>query len=544
MPADDPLSNLTFHAPPGWPPPPRGWRPPPEWKPDPSWPPPPPGWVFWRPAEAGPTAPPPPPPPAVQFAIGEAPADAGIADRSSDPVGPASVKEQPVKEQPEVTAEPGPTRKRGLPRRRIVLIAAAAVVVIGLATIGLVVVLADPCKSLKPGADLTECDFTGRDLAGTDLTGATLIRAVLRTANLAGAVLAGSDLSEADLSGADLTGAKIESATADGASLAGAHLDHAVLTDAELDGADLTEASLIGATLTGAGLTRANLKNAEISGAVLSDADLSEADLSGASLSGAVLAGAQLARARLDEADLTGADLTRADLSSSTLVGALLRRGELQDVVGLTDEMLASALGVGEVDLAAEALRQELHFDDTMSIIAAVAPAVTGSGVQGTHAYADTPAFHPLVVLGQGGAALTPDWAAGVQGLWMPEALRFVELVAVTEPGREVVEDCGMYVNSVTLEETGHLVRYRETIGVRVYSATTGQLVAAQVFRGPDPRACSPTNETTAAILDGLWGDPADYSALIPWLSGIVHPPVDVTGAGAGSVNWDPGERG
>jgi len=40
------MPKLVFHAPPGWPEPPKGWFPPAGWQPDPSWPAPPPGWVL------------------------------------------------------------------------------------------------------------------------------------------------------------------------------------------------------------------------------------------------------------------------------------------------------------------------------------------------------------------------------------------------------------------------------------------------------------------------------------------------------------------
>lgn len=528
MSADGPTSTFTFHAPPGWPEPPQGWSPPAGWAPDPSWPAPPPGWEFWRPAE----------PAAARSADAETATDPHLTPEptmaGSDATPPPSADDD---------GRPRTGRGRRLAPVTIALIAAAAVVVVGIAAIGLVVVFGNPCRDPSPGADLSACDFTGEDLSGVDLSGANLTRAVLRSAGLSSAVLTGADLTASDLTGADLSSATMESATMTGARLEGSDLDHALLNRANLDGANLSGASLIGATLAGANLHSATLNSARLSQADLSGADLTEADLNGASLNEAVLTGADLAYARLDGADVTQSDLKDADLSSATLTGAAMDQANLEGTVGLTDAMLADALGVDEADLAAEALRRQLHFDDATAVLSSVAPAAAGSGVQGAHAYVDSPAFHPLVVLGEGGQPTTPDWAAGVQGLWMPEALRYIELVAVTEPGREVVEDCGMYVNSVTLEETGHLIRYRETIGVRVYSAATGQLVAAQVFRGPDPRACSPTNEATYTIVNGLWGEPADYSALIPWLAGVVHPPVDVTAQGTGSVRWGEPQR-
>lgn len=536
MSADGPTPNLAFHAPPGWPQPPQGWSPPPGWVPDPSWPPPPPGWVFLRPAA----------PAAERSADAHTAPDVGgapdVADSGARPLPSGDHEGAPPPPSGKNGDQPKARRGRRPAPVTVALIAAAAVAVVGIGAIGLVVIFGDPCRDPSPGADLSECDFTGKDLSGVDLSGADLTRSVLRSAALSGAVLTGADLTNSDLSGADLSNATMESATMTDALLEESDLDHALLNSANLTGANLSGASLIGAVLAGANLHGANLDSARLSQADLAGADLTEADLNGASLDGAVLTRADLAYARLDGADVTQSDLKDADLSSATLIGAAMDQTDLQGTVGLTDAMLADALGVDEANLAAEALRRQLHFDDATTVLSSVAPAATGSGVQGAHAYVDSPAFHPLVVLGEGGLPMTPDWAAGVQGLWMPEALRFIELVAVTEPGREVVEDCGMYVDRVTLEEFGHLIRYRETIGVRVYSAATGQLVAAQVFRGPDPRACNPDFETYETIMNGVWGDSADYSALIPWLAGVVHPPVDVTAQGTGSVSWvEPG---
>jgi hypothetical protein len=45
---DQRVRQISWQAPPGWPPSPDGWAPPPGWQPDPSWPEPPAGWKFWR----------------------------------------------------------------------------------------------------------------------------------------------------------------------------------------------------------------------------------------------------------------------------------------------------------------------------------------------------------------------------------------------------------------------------------------------------------------------------------------------------------------
>jgi hypothetical protein len=132
----------------------------------------------------------------------------------------------------------------------------------------------------------------------------------------------------------DLHGVRLRGSDLRGTDLSGSNLSGIYLDGASLSGSRLRAADLRGARLTRTDLSKAHLGVADLRGAHLSGADLSESDLGGADLRGA-----HLGKADLCHADLSGAYISKADLS-----GADLRGARLDNVFGLTQEQLASAV--------------------------------------------------------------------------------------------------------------------------------------------------------------------------------------------------------
>jgi Pentapeptide repeats (8 copies) len=124
-------------------------------------------------------------------------------------------------------------RRPGTPGRRFALVAAAALLALGV-------------PGAKPAAAqqvVNGCQIAPRgQCRNADLTGTSLREAELAKANLQGA-----SLIRADLRGADLQGANLMQTTLFQTNLSGANLQGALLVGAKLGWANLTEANLSGA---------------------------------------------------------------------------------------------------------------------------------------------------------------------------------------------------------------------------------------------------------------------------------------------------------
>lgn len=310
-------------------------------------------------------------------------------------------------------------------------------------------------------------------------------------------VSGGDDLSGCNLSGRDLTGEDLR----------GADLRDANLSRTGLAGADLRGADLRGADLTDADLARTGDGEAapEAAAAVLDDADLRGADLSGADLTGV--------SAR--EANLEDADLTEARLQENDFVGA---RG-----VGSDD--FVAALSVPDSHLPGETARRGIVVHDYDQIVEALVPVVYGHAVPEVRPYQPGDAFHPAIVVDTTLPPDIPSWVDAVRDRWAPTAIGYAELVVTVTPGRQAVEMCDDYVDATTGEPAAPIMRSVMTATVRVVSAHNAQVVGEQVFRGSEPRPCSPNEGQNVTE---LVGNPPDLGVLArPWLDSIIHAPED-----------------
>jgi len=200
-------------------------------------------------------------------------------------------------------------------------------------------------------ANLNGANLTMANLEAVRLNVARLENALLNGANLNTAFLMGADLNEANLTGADLNGANLMEANLNWADLNGATLNGATLNGANLNGAILYGADLSAANLHGATLIRAILNGANLTMANLNGADLNAADLNAANLYRATLIQANLNGANLNGANLNAANLNGANLNGANLNGADLNGADLENVVGLTQEQLESALSYDDATL-------------------------------------------------------------------------------------------------------------------------------------------------------------------------------------------------
>jgi HEAT repeat protein len=176
------------------------------------------------------------------------------------------------------------------------------------------------------------------------------------------------------------------------------------------------------------------------------------------------------------------------------------------------DYWLAVALGVTIDQLSLETKKRGIQIDSMSSINDAVRSVANGLGLAGTHAYAASAGFHP-VVLGPG--SLT--WAAGE-----PTALRFLELVAYVNDGDNLQVEVCRYTGTTG---TATVTRYQRTRVVTVYSTLTAKVVATQTFKGGTPAACERNITTYAGAELTTFGDPPADATLTTWLNSLVHAP-------------------
>jgi uncharacterized protein YjbI with pentapeptide repeats len=305
-------------------------------------------------------------------------------------------------------------------------------------------------------------DLSGCDLSGRDLTGEDLRGADLRDANLSGAELAGADLRNADLRNADLTDANL-ARTADGQAASGTGA--AVLDQADLRGADLS-----GADLTGASARRANFEDV---------------------------------------------DFTRTRLQENDFVGTL----------GITGDDFATAFSVPRTHLAGETARRGVALHDYDQIVQAVLPAMYGQAVPNVQAYQPSDVFHPAIVVDNTAVPGIPSWVDGVKDHWAPTAIAYAELLVTVTAGRQAIQVCDGYVDAATGDPAAPIMRTVVTATVKVLSAHDARVVGEQVFRGSEPRQCSPNEDHTVTE---LVGNPPDVGAQArPWLDSIIHAPED-----------------
>ena len=173
---------------------------------------------------------------------------------------------------------------------------------------------------------------------------------------------------------------------------------------------------------------------------------------------------------------------------------------------GASDGWLAIGLGIDESQLAAETRRLNLQLDPIDEIFAVASGVPESEGAEGAHAYEASDGYHPAVVLGA---------TFGVPESWAPTATRYLELVVVEDDITWTqIEEC--------LYDGPSIIRYRGTQTVRVLSAADGSLVAEEIFQGPDPRACAPSE---AYWLTELYGEDPDLTPAVEWLESIIHSP-------------------
>jgi len=259
----------------------------------------------------------------------------------------------------------------------------------------------------------------------------------------------------------------------------------------------------------------ASLANANLNGIELVGRDLHGADLSGASLRDAVLSGANLQGAKLVRANLEAADLSGADLTGAELDGAMLQRTDLTDAIGVTDDLLASALNVTLDDLPGILSRREIRLDSREYIIDSLKDVCLRRGVDEACEYAAEAGFHPVVLLDGDGEI--HSWSRRMlEAGWEPMALRHCELVVLVEEQEPVVIETCPYILGPPIK------RYQYRMNVSLYSSKTGEPVANHTFMGDPPEPCpksAPVQKTK------ITGNRVSFEALHDWLSDYVNPP-------------------
>lgn len=403
--------------------------------------------------------------------------------------------------------------------------------------------------NIGPGKNLASCDFSGKNLTRAKLTGA----------NLAGANLSGADLSYADLSmGVILTDANLTGANLSGADVSNANLLRSNLADANLSGANLRRANLTGDNLSGAILTdaileqatliNANLQNANFNGANLTGADLTGVmfgnaildhatfvsanfswvglvgrDFSGTDLSSADFKGAFLTRSNFEGANLTGvdfshanlrfanftnanlssavfrnADLTGANLTGATLVELILDRAILIDVQGITDRILANALGVNENELYLVTAQKQIRLETREAI---------RSGLEGLCNIRGRRGMAEAVVIQPHSPSTIFFIAEGMDKLALPEdigieptAARFAEMVVCATRNDKVIETCN-YIGGPDI------IRYQDRIEIAVIETKTGRTLTEHSIEGPMPSACPYMAPVAQTSIHSDWND-------------------------------------
>jgi hypothetical protein len=250
--------------------------------------------------------------------------------------------------------------------------------------------------------------------------------------------------------------------------------------------------NLVGCDFSGKDLSGLDLHQADLSEAILSNANLQDVNLSGAVLTGAKLNGADLTRATLDNAELTGANL--------------------ENVQGLTDEMLMSALNVTEDELASTLSQSTIQLESRQSIMERMRDVHLGEVVLECANYSANESFHPVVLLDAEGNK--HKWTDGIPRQWEPMALRFCELVAFAETEQEVtVETCSYWGGP-------SITRYRYEMPVVLMDAKTANVVEVETVEGERPSQCPVSAPVEQTRIDG---GHVQLSDIEEWLGEFVN---------------------
>jgi uncharacterized protein YjbI with pentapeptide repeats len=331
----------------------------------------------------------------------------------------------------------------------------------------------------SPGSDLSACDFSGKDLSGRDLSGANLSGANLSKANLANANLSGANLSKANLANANLRGAN-------------------------LNGADLTDTVLDNAILVNANLSRVNLAGRDFSGTDFSGVTLTEANLTGTDLSHANLSKVNLRNAQLIKTNLTRANLANADFSNAHLEKVTLDSAILFNAQGLTDSMLAKALGVPDYELYLVTAQRQIRLESQEDIGSQLAP-LCRDKQKGIDEAVAMRGRHPSTVffINNIGATLPQD--VGLE----PMAARFAQ-ITVCPPEEK-------FVPIETCEYSGGppITRYQRQSTVILLETRTGHILAEKTIEGPEPSACPVWAPVDQTRIDGKSVGPSDLLSAI-----------------------------
>ena len=135
----------------------------------------------------------------------------------------------------------------------------------------------ESCSPIKPGADLSGCDFYAAIFKNEDLRGV----------NFTNANLLGADLSGSNLTGADFSFAFMKYTILNNADLSNADLSFVKLIRGEIINANLTNSNFHRATLYRADFTNSDLSNANFSFSILTYANLALTNLQGIDLDNA-----------------------------------------------------------------------------------------------------------------------------------------------------------------------------------------------------------------------------------------------------------------
>lgn len=239
--------------------------------------------------------------------------------------------------------------------------------------------------------------------------------------------------------------------------------------------------------LTGANFENARIDSSDFDASVLAGANFDGASLVLTSFDGADLEGATFHETVLKSVSFTGADLTGVDLTPAVFDGI-----NLEDARGVTDVMLAQALGVQIGDLPAALSEHGVILEPLWEIEEAVVEVCRGRSLPEAARYAPTKnTFHPLVF--EGGENEAPLG-------WAPSALRYVELVACVKALKPVkFKNCGTYGGIKVFLERTH-ARYS------VYAAKSGELVTQREFLGSKDVYCPSSIQVGAGANNDLVG--------------------------------------
>lgn len=402
-----------------------------------------------------------------------------------------------------------------------------------------------PTPSPTPKPDFTGSDLDGRtffavdlsgvSFAGASIEGVTFENTILQGADFRGASLAGAQfMDEPNLVDADFTDAVLDDAEFWGGDAAGAIFDRASLNgghfqDINLAGASFRDASLVGrgiyggTDLTGADLSGANLEESDFAkvtavGATFDGASFGRAEFSDSNFETASFVGATFESAVFETTATTSGPDPRNTLTGAVLTGATLDGTNFSGAVGVTDSMLADALGVPPEDLLAALAASRVLLESESTITDALVDACDGQVVAEAAPYDADGRFHPLVATVGDEELSTMIKSQG----WRPPALRYAELVACAEPLEQViVRDCGLYSGRSGLA-TVYLTVDRLTISV--FEARSGELLAQREFDGVPRKRCP--EEVTATIgatnvkLDGI--EAPDHDKVVRFLGRLV----------------------